>query len=496
MKKKVWVVLPFLMGLFMFSFFLGDYSFAFTYLNPNSVIDISGLSNKNATALVQTEIENLKENLKIEFSFEEQTFLLKGSDLTSKTPEIVVKEAKEQVFGKGFFDKINIFKNRSKKVVINKADLFFGSEIFVNNLIEKVNRDMQEPSVVFSPNKKVMFDADDGVIGAKVNKEELKARIKENFFVLDGKTNSLAVPTTLTPPTLKKGDILKNIKKRASFSTNYSNSVGGRRHNVLISLDAFNGMVIKPDEVVSFNEVIDKKVPTSAYKVAKIIVNGEFVDGRGGGMCQASSTLYNAILLSDLDVLKSYSHSLPVGYVKFGFDAMVNPPGADLIFKNTTDQDVYIKTYGNNDDCFVEVYGKEMPKGLEIKRRSENIGTLKHPGDKIVPDTSGKFSDKILFKGEFHRIKYPQQGYEAKSYLEYWVNGEKVKEKYLRYSRYNAQQGIIYEGVEDLPEGLSYQEDIETMAYPLKQEQETVKNLTPDEIEEKTKKTNPSHYNP
>lgn len=495
MKKKTYWVVFFVFALFLFSFF-STKTFAFSHINPHSVLDISGLSTKKAVEVVQAEIENLKDNLKIEFDFENQIFVLDSSFLAPKVPEIIVKQAKEQTFGKKLFERINIFKNRSKRVLINKADMFFGIEIFENNLIEKVERDMQEPNIKFFPDKKNMFEADDGIIGVKVNKKELRLRIFENFFVLDNQSNVLAVPTTLTLPTQSKEQVLNSIKKRASFSTNYSNSVGGRRHNVLISLKAFNGLVIKPDEVVSFNQIIDEKVPTSAYQVAKIIVNGEFVDGRGGGMCQASSTLYNAILLSDLEVLKSFSHSLPVGYVKFGFDAMVNPPSADLIFKNSTDKDIYIKTFGNNDDCFVEIYGKEMPKGLEIKRRSENIGTIKHPGDKIIPDTNGKFADKILFKGEFHRIKYPQQGYEAKSYLEYWLNGKKVDEKFLRYSRYNAQQGIVYEGVETLPEGLAYQEDVEAMAYPLQQEQETVKELLPEEIEEKTKKINPSHYNP
>src|SRR5690606_32808338 len=111
---------------------------------------------------------------------------------------------------------------------------------------------------------------------------------------------------------------------------------------------------------------------------------------------------------------KVHPHSLPVGYVKLGFDAMVNQGNADLVFQNTTEQPIYIRTHGNDDDCFVEIHGEPLPKGLVIKRKSVFVRSIKHNGDKIIPDTQGLYADKILFKGEFHRVKYPVEGVESK----------------------------------------------------------------------------------
>ncbi len=459
-------------------------------LASQNELDISGLKFAKAVEKAQQRIDSLRQNLQIKVLFENQQYVLSGGDLIEKDAKQTVEEARNKVIGKGFFDKINIIKNRSKKVVIKNIDLFLGVDDFVDSVAQKAQRQMQEPNVKFNPNKKQMFFADDGVVGVKVNKQELKQRIANNFNFES--SADIALPVILTRPTKTAQEVVNQIEKRANFSTNYSYSVGGRRHNVLLSLSAFNGLVVKPNQIVSFNDTLSK-IPTSSFKPAKIIINGEFVDGIGGGMCQASSTLYNAVLLAGLETLKSYSHSLPVGYVKFGFDAMVNPGSADLVFKNNTDSNVYIKAFGNNDDCFVEIYGEPMPKGLVLKRKSVNVGTIKHQGDKIIPDTKGIYADKALFKGEFHRVKYPQEGYEAKSYLQFWVDGQLVEEKYLRHSRYNAQQGIVYEGVETLPEGM---EEVKSTMYPIKEKQGSADELSIEEIEEKMKKANPAHFNP
>jgi vancomycin resistance protein YoaR len=456
-----------------------------------SSLDISGLSLSNAIKKTQEQIDNLKKNLKINVIFEEQVFTLSGAQLRARDAEQVVRENRKSVVGTNFFEKINIIKNRSRKFLIKNIDLFTGVDEFISNTSLKANRKMQEPNIKFYPKKKVMFEADNGIIGVEVDKNEFKNRITNNFNSSQTQIE-IALPVILTKPTQTANEVVSKIKKRATFSTNYSSSVGGRRHNVLLSLSAFNGLIVKPEQVISFNDML-RKIPASSFKSAKIIVNGEFVDGIGGGMCQASSTLYNAVLLSGLETIKSYSHSLPVGYVKFGFDAMVNPGSADLVFKNNTDENIYIKAYGDNNDCFVEIYGEAMPKGLVIKRKSVNIGTIKHQGDRIIPDVRGLHTDRALFKGEFYRIKYPQEGYEARSYLQYWVDGELVEEKYLRYSRYNAQQGIVYEGIEDLPEGM--EEVIDTMSYQIEAEQQTIEKLSTEQIEEKMKKTNPSHFN-
>jgi hypothetical protein len=91
----------------------------------------------------------------------------------------------------------------------------------------------------------------------------------------------------------------------------------------------------------------------------------------------------------------------------------------------------------------------------KIIPRSELIETIPHPGDKVISDVDGKYQNKIMFKGEFIREKSPQEGYESKAYLDFYEDGKIVDSRQIRHDIYNARQGIVYEGAEDLPVGMS-----------------------------------------
>ena len=105
------------------------------------------------------------------------------------------------------------------------------------------------------------------------------------------------------------------------------------------------------------------------------------------------------------------------------------------------------------------IYGDTKSNNLQIKTNYEIIKKIPHNGDKIVSDIEGTYSDKILFKGEYFRTKYPKDGYEAKAYLEYFIDGIFSHKKQIRHSTYNSQQGIVYEGCDTLPEGMTIPKD-------------------------------------
>lgn len=245
------------------------------------------------------------------------------------------------------------------------------------------------------------------------------------------------------------------IKLRSEFSTSLVGSDPNRKHNVETAIKCFNGMIVLPDEVISFNQTTGERTNNSDYKDAKIIVQGEFVLGTGGGVCQASTTLYNALIRSDVEILTVNNHTLPVGYVPRAFDAMVNDSTSDLIFKNNTGYPLYFLTGVKEDRAFVKIFGAPLEEGLTIETRSEFIKDLPHKGDKILPDTKGTYSDKITYKGEYWRVRYPSNGSEYKGYLQYIKNGEVIAEKEVRHVYYSGQEGIIMEGTEELFEGMT-----------------------------------------
>lgn len=414
---------------------------------------ISGLTNEEAIKKVSDIAKSQQKEIEIILKHEDNEFVIKGEEFNGNFETFsksVLSEAKPN-----FFESMNIFDNTDKNIQIKNADLLFGLDEKIDEIACLIDCEPSGGEVVLkSDNNFIVSDTNDGCF---VNKELLKQQINSNLLTQN--KIELQIPTIIKTNQVTKEYIESNLKKRSEFSTDYSASAEARKYNVKLSLSAFNGMKIEPGQEVSFNDVVSTKINDNDFKTAKIILNGEFVDGKGGGMCQASTTLYNALLLADLQILEVHSHSLPITYVPLGFDAMVNQGSSDLRFVNNLQAPIYLKTWGDDDRAYVEIWGQPFEEGNSIRTRSDFIGTIPHPGDKIIPDSEGKYSNIITFKGEYHRAKMPQVGYECKSFIEYLQDGEVVDEKQIRHEYYQSQHGVIYEGVEDVIDGISLPEN-------------------------------------
>lgn len=341
-----------------------------------------------------------------------------------------------------------------KFVIQDKSYQF--SENFSQNIqamVEELYVPASNAEIVFEPDGEEVFVFKEGQCGQEVDVDDLVKKIKNSLR--HNAKDPIEIPVLTVVPQIKKADLEGLIELRSEFSTSISTSPDNRKFNVKYALNAFNGLVVAPDETVSFNQTIKQKTNAGKFKEAKIIVQGDFVSGIGGGICQASTTLYNALLLADVEIISVYNHSLPVSYVPRAFDAMVSDGFADLVFKNNTGYPIYIMTNGNNETVTVKIFGRPFEEGFEIKTKTEHIKNLPHKGDKIVPDTAGKYYDKICFKGEYLRLRYPKAGSEDVGYLLYYKNGELIGQKEIRHVYYPAQEGIIMEGVDELYEGMT-----------------------------------------
>lgn len=123
-------------------------------------------------------------------------------------------------------------------------------------------------------------------------------------------------------------------KVLASFSTTILDSDENRVNNIRLASQKINGLVLKPGETFSFNKIVGKRDYNKGYKKAKVLVNGESNEGVGGGICQLSSTIYNAALKSGMQIIERHTHSGEVGYIPRGQDAAVSYGYKDLKFKN------------------------------------------------------------------------------------------------------------------------------------------------------------------
>lgn len=148
----------------------------------------------------------------------------------------------------------------------------------------------------------------------------------------------------------------------SSYTTYFNSSDTGRSYNISVAAKALDGVLVAPGEIFSFNSVVGPRSSESGYKDAKVIINNEFVDGIGGGVCQVSSTLYNSVLLANMGIVERSNHSLPVSYVPYGRDATVAYNLIDFSFKNTSLKHIYLKTIFNTGRITIKIYGNTSAK--------------------------------------------------------------------------------------------------------------------------------------
>ncbi|HEY3417021.1 MAG TPA: VanW family protein, partial [Armatimonadota bacterium] len=142
------------------------------------------------------------------------------------------------------------------------------------------------------------------------------------------------------------------------FTTSYATSSSSRANNVETATRAINGAIVQPGEEFSYNKQVGPRDKDNGFVIAPVIINGQLVPGMGGGVCQVSTTLYNAALLANLQITMRNHHSLPVHYVPLGQDATVAYGALDLRFKNTTSAPILIESTIGKRTVTMRIFGK------------------------------------------------------------------------------------------------------------------------------------------
>lgn len=456
-------------------------------------IDVSGMTKNQAENVVSYSLLSSRADIKLTLTYGGREWTFSGNDFEVSNevePALteVLKIGHEGNFIKRFKD-ANRIKKQGLNVNVSYKTVLGGIEEKIENIAKEIEQPGEEPHVIFDPNAEKMFSLSEGKDALVVDREKLYSLINE--ALQQQKQVEIEIPTITVPFEVDEEEILGAITLRSTFSTNYASSSDARKNNVSRALGAFNGQVLMPDQQMSFNNVTGSRTAENGYKQANVILNGAYVKGTGGGVCQASTTLYNALLLADVEVLEANHHSLPASYVPLSFDAMVSEGYSDLVFKNSLQAPIYIKTYSDNENVYVEIYGQPFEEGKSIKTRAEFIKVLPHNGDKIIQDTNGEYSSQVIYKGEYYRVRYPREGYESKGYIQYLENGEVVEEKEIRHDYYWPQDGIIVEGTEELGEGMTLPENDVKFIPPQK-----VTTTTNETVRAKIEKERPTAYNP
>ena len=287
--------------------------------------------------------------------------------------------------------------------------------------------------IKFSPDKKKKFQAVREVAGRRVDRQKLKDDILSALSVGGG---AIGLVFEKVWPRVKVKDLDLNVVERALFSTPLGSSSAERITNIKLAARAINGTVLNAGEQFSFNDTVGKRSESKGYKSAKVISDGAFTEGVGGGVCQVSTTLYNAALLSGLEIDEFHPHSLAVSYVENSFDAMVSYGVCDLKFTNGGDTPVFIAAHVEGERLIITIYGSRSE--FTFERESVVLEEIKAKVKTVVVDT--------LHNGESNVKSYPKDGVKSAGYLIKKRGGKVVSRTLLRKDEYKAVDGVTEVG--------------------------------------------------
>lgn len=248
------------------------------------------------------------------------------------------------------------------------------------------------------------------------------------------------IPLTITKPKVTINDIGSEAfpDKLSSFTTRYDPGAKDRNTNLQLACQKLNNKVILAGETFSYNKTLGERTIAAGYKNAKVYENGQVVDGIGGGICQISSTLYNAVLLADLEITERRNHQFVTSYLPAGRDATVVYGMTDFKFKNTRKYPVKIKASISGGVASIGIYG--------IKEENEYTFSFETRTISTIPTSTRYIEDPTLPVGTEQVQQKGANGLKSETYITKMLNGKVISKKLLSRDTYDAMQKIIRKG--------------------------------------------------
>ncbi len=271
----------------------------------------------------------------------------------------------------------------------------------------------------------------------------MKKFIASTFVVL---LVALAVLAGASAPVSRRTPVAEAVfaeeypgEKLAEFTTDYSASSSARKHNIELAASLLNGCAVEGGKTFSFNASVGARTAARGFREAPVIEDGKYVKGIGGGVCQVSSTLYNAVIRAGMETVSVAHHSLPVSYLPGSLDAMVSE-ATDFRFLNVTPYPLRIYSACKGGKLTFTLYGFPVyTDGESVRIRSVTVKVLECKEYERVADTEG-----VLKEGEYEKyLSHPKNGLISEAYRDALYRGEVVSSVRLRRDYYAPQKGVI-----------------------------------------------------
>ncbi len=415
-------------------FYKSDYYLPGVQVN-NLVIE--GLNRQDATQLMENSIDNYLNTILI-FSNNNYQYEVKLNQLCDKPDiktildDIELQEEKRDIYSK----LINLDGSRA---VIYPLSIDYDFSL-IDAMIAKWNSDLATEYI----NASLEVDSNKGLIvipgqsGNEVDVEQTLANLPRDYdFNLRETTFNMPIILKEHPPTIDSAD-LQNMGELASYTTWYKVAEVDRTHNLNKAAQSINGTVIPAGGVFSFNGVVGPRTYELGYRDAMVIIGGIFEPGLGGGICQVSSTIYNAVLLAGLDIVERHNHSLAVAYIPLGRDATVAYGIQDFKFSNNTNSPIYIRALATGGNLTVTIYGD-----IYYRQKIE----ISNAVDLVTPFSEIIKVDNDLSPGTEKVETNGIPGYVVRTFRTFFdQNGNKVKTENLATDRYIPLNKLILVG--------------------------------------------------
>ena len=326
-------------------------------------------------------------------------------------------------------------------------------DAILSQIKEQVTREPTDAYVAyFYPDLPDPFIIQNEIYGSTLDTDALKQQVLA--MAGEGKSGDIEVTPVPVNPKVTAADIRRQVTLLCRVTTPVSStSTYDRTSNIRTALSRVNGQKVDPGKKFSFNSVTLARKLDNGYKYAIEYQTGMEVMGIGGGVCQASTTVYLAALQSGMEILNRTSHSDPVSYTTFGQDATVVYGRLDLVFRNPYDSPVYITAHvnevkKNKFETEVCIYGPTLGDGVYYTLNTITVETTEAPlNPTYQQDTAHTY---VTYKDEEpYLVRKARDGFVNETYLQRWENGVVVSEKFVSRDTCKPRGEVYYVGTVD-----------------------------------------------
>ncbi|MBQ3574790.1 MAG: VanW family protein [Clostridia bacterium] len=343
----------------------------------------------------------------------------------------------------------SIFQKRSQIAQLKDVPVVFTAplvydEALINQLIDRIYNDVYVPAT----DAEIAIAADRPYIlsnsstGVELDRDAAREQI---IALVETGSGNTALPAKVVQPAVSSDMAQGGLEVIVEVVTDVSFRDYNSRFNVRKGLGYFNGMCVYPGDTIDFNEIVGPRTEERGWRSGGEFVGGQTVKGWGGGICQASTTLYDAVLKAGMTIVKRSNHTMRVSYVDPSMDAAVSDAGGDtLIFENATNHAIYIYTEVTGETATVRIYGNRPDYRYELESVviSEDSECSKK---RYVPDENGNhcyYTDEVKIKTR----GLPAMTSEGWLVSYDWTTGEEVARKLLSRDSYASGTDVYYQG--------------------------------------------------